>query len=61
MWTAEESERIRMTARATCPGILTYALPQGLQDAEGPDAVLKHLVENVPALLDSNISDVNNA
>lgn len=53
MWTPEESAQIRETARVICPGILTYAVPQGLQVAEGPDAVVKHLVENVPALLES--------
>lgn len=51
MWTSEESEQIKGIARTVCLGIITYALPQGLQVAEGPEAVVKHLIEHVPALL----------
>lgn len=34
-------------------GILTHAIPQGLQVERGPDAVVEYLVENVPILLDT--------
>ena len=53
MWTDAEVQKIRATAEATRPGIAFYALPQGLQVEKGPDAVVEHLVQNVPGLLDS--------
>lgn len=52
MWTQEEVKKIRSIAEATRPGIAVYALPRGLQVEKGPDAVVEHLVQNVPALLD---------
>ncbi|RVX67738.1 hypothetical protein B0A52_07861 [Exophiala mesophila] len=51
MWTPEESTRILQIARETKPGIKTHAIPQGLQVEKGPDAVVEHLLENVPKLL----------
>ena len=53
MWTKSEAEEIQSIARAIKPDILTYALPEGLQEAKGPDAVVEHLVENVPKLIAS--------
>lgn len=53
MWTKAEVEEIRSIARETKPGILFYALPVGLQVEKGPDAVVEHLVQNVPSLLES--------
>lgn len=53
MWTPEEAEQIQSLARDANPSIVTYALPQGLQVQRGPDAVVEHLIENVPRLLDS--------
>lgn len=53
MWTAEEAATIQATARAIKPDIKTYALPHGLQVSEGPDAVVQHLIDAVPTLLDS--------
>jgi hypothetical protein len=52
MWTPSEADAIQSKARAIQPGILTYALPHGLQVAQGPDAVVQHLVANVPKLLE---------
>ena len=53
MWTAEEAAEIRSLARSIVPNIKTHAIPTGLQVEGGPDAIVKHLLENVPALLDS--------
>ena len=52
MWTPAEADAIQSTARAIQPGIITYALPHGLQVVQGPDAVVQHLVDNVPKLLE---------
>ena len=54
MWTSDEAESIQNTARAIQPEIITYALPHGLQVAQGPDAVVQHLVDNVPKLLEKS-------
>ncbi|OHW96864.1 hypothetical protein CSPAE12_04453 [Colletotrichum incanum] len=53
MWTAEEADQILSTARSLRPGIKTYAIPHGLQVERGPDAVVEHLLEKVPQLLES--------
>lgn len=51
-------QTIRLIAEATTPGIAFYALPRGLQVERGPDAVVEHLVRNVPALLDRAVGEV---
>ncbi|KAL6860751.1 hypothetical protein ACO1O0_004785 [Amphichorda felina] len=51
MWTVEESNEMRETARSIIPKIKTYAIPHGLQVERGPDAIVEHLVEQVPLLL----------
>ena len=56
MWTSTESDTIQSTARGIRPGIITYALPHGLQVSEGPDAVVDHLVRAVPELLEKDKS-----
>ena len=53
MWTPEEAEKIRSLARSIVPDIKTHAIPTGLQVERGPDAIVEHLLENVPPLLDS--------
>ncbi|KAI3577743.1 hypothetical protein IWW34DRAFT_740095 [Fusarium oxysporum f. sp. albedinis] len=53
MWTEEESTEMRETAKSIIPGIKTYAIPQGLQVEGGPKAVVEHLKEQFPLLLDS--------
>jgi hypothetical protein len=35
------------------PDIKLHAIPQGLQVERGPDAIVEHLLEKVPVLLDS--------
>ena len=52
MWTPEESLQARTTASQLIPGIKTFALPQGLQVNSGPDAVVKLIVESLPALIE---------
>ncbi|GKT41566.1 uncharacterized protein ColSpa_01747 [Colletotrichum spaethianum] len=49
----EEADQILSTARSLRPGIKTYAIPHGLQVERGPDAVVEHLLEKVPQLLES--------
>ncbi|KAF2196374.1 hypothetical protein GQ43DRAFT_445178 [Delitschia confertaspora ATCC 74209] len=53
MWSAEEAAQIREIANKERPGIKTHAIPQGLQVERGPDAIVEHLMENVPKLLDT--------
>ena len=53
MWTPEESAEIRGIARESVPGIKTYAIPQGLQVEQGPDAIVAHLKEKLPELIES--------
>ncbi|KAJ4298219.1 hypothetical protein N0V90_006118 [Kalmusia sp. IMI 367209] len=53
MWSPEEAQKIRAIAERERPGIKTHAIPQGLQVERGPDAIVEHLLENVPPLLDS--------
>ncbi|CAK7213929.1 hypothetical protein SEUCBS140593_002012 [Sporothrix eucalyptigena] len=52
MWTPEESMSIRVTAKSIIPGIKTHAIPQGLQVQRGPEAIVEHLCEELPKLLD---------
>lgn len=52
MWTAEQAEEIHAIAKSTKPGILTLALPFGLQKEKGPDAVVELLLQKVPALIE---------
>ncbi|KAF2248135.1 hypothetical protein BU26DRAFT_458230 [Trematosphaeria pertusa] len=52
MWSPEQVAKIRQLAERERPGIATYAIPQGLQVERGPDAVVEHLVENVPGVLE---------
>lgn len=53
MWTAEEAQRIHSIAREIRPDIKTHAIPEGLQVKYGPDAIVDHLLEVVPPLLDA--------
>ncbi|KAG9240841.1 hypothetical protein BJ878DRAFT_570689 [Calycina marina] len=54
MWTAEESEEIRRNAKIVRPQLKTYAIPQGLQVKEGPQAIVEHLKKKLPELIESN-------
>ncbi|KAJ6442217.1 dynamin family protein [Purpureocillium lavendulum] len=51
MWTLEESDEMRATARRVVPHVVTHAIPFGLQVNNGPDAVVAHLKEAIPKLL----------
>ncbi|KAK2768315.1 hypothetical protein FQN54_000168 [Arachnomyces sp. PD_36] len=53
MWTPQEAAEIQSVAKECRPGLGTYAIPQGLQVEKGPDAIVEHLVEKLPVLLDS--------
>ncbi|KAL4745290.1 hypothetical protein BDW72DRAFT_208320 [Aspergillus terricola var. indicus] len=54
MWSAEQAAEIQSIARSIKPDIKLHAIPQGLQVEKGPDAIVEHLLENVPRLLDEN-------
>lgn len=47
MWTVEEQESIQKTAKETIEGIKTFAIPTGMQVAEGPEVVLKFLIASI--------------
>ncbi|KAJ6169150.1 hypothetical protein N7497_001993 [Penicillium chrysogenum] len=49
----EEAQQIHQIARSVRPDIKLHAIPQGLQVERGPDAIVEHLLEKVPVLLDS--------
>ncbi|KAM0322739.1 hypothetical protein ACHAQA_009330 [Verticillium albo-atrum] len=51
MWSPEEAAEIQKIARDINPSIKTHAIPQGLQVEKGPDAIVEHLLEEVPKLL----------
>ncbi|SPJ71013.1 uncharacterized protein FTOL_00741 [Fusarium torulosum] len=53
MWTAAESARIHQIARSVVPDIKLYGIPEGLQVKYGPEATVKHLVENVPKVIEN--------
>ncbi|KAG7414034.1 hypothetical protein DER46DRAFT_558575 [Fusarium sp. MPI-SDFR-AT-0072] len=54
MWTLDESARIHEIARSVVPDIKLYAIPEGLQVKYGPDAIVQHLVEKVPKVIQGN-------
>lgn len=51
MWSPEEAAEIHSIARRIRPDIKLHAIPQGLQVQNGPDAVVEHLIVEVPKLL----------
>jgi hypothetical protein len=51
MWSPEECSMVERDARSVVPDVVFYAIPQGLQVREGPDGVVKHLMQHLPALL----------
>lgn len=53
MWTPAQSDEAIVVAKQICPGIKTFALPQGLQVDKGPDAVVGYIEEHLPALLEN--------
>ncbi|KAK8213672.1 hypothetical protein IWZ01DRAFT_212144 [Phyllosticta capitalensis] len=52
MWTPAQSDEAIAAAKQICPGIKTFALPQGLQVEKGPDAVVRYIEEALPALIE---------
>jgi len=52
MWSPEQSQIIRDRAKEIVPGLKTYALPQGLQVDKGPDAVVEHILEKLPSIIE---------
>jgi len=52
MWSPEQSQKIRDGAKEIVPGLKTYALPQGLQVDKGPDAVVEHILEKLPSIIE---------
>jgi hypothetical protein len=52
MWSPEEAAEIHAIARSLLPDIRLHAIPEGLQVERGPDAVVEHLLLEVPKLLD---------
>lgn len=61
MWTSEEAAEIQSTAQRVKPGIATYAIPQGLQVQQGPDAIVEHLIGMVPQVLQTHFGQTTNA
>jgi hypothetical protein len=57
MWSLEESNEIQRIAKTVVPHIKTYAIPQGLQVKEGPDAIIAHLIEQVPKIIKGSVEN----
>ncbi|EPE04383.1 hypothetical protein F503_01387 [Ophiostoma piceae UAMH 11346] len=53
LWTSDESTRIINTAIAALPGLLTHAVPYGLHNTGGPDAVVTHLADSIGSLINN--------
>jgi hypothetical protein len=51
MWTADDVAEIQRTARSIKPDIKLHAIPFGLQIEKGPDAIVEHLLEQIPQIL----------
>lgn len=52
MWSADEAAQIEQIGRSIVPDVKFHAIPHGLQVERGPDAIVEHLLEMVPKLLD---------
>lgn len=52
MWTPEQAKEIIDIAKSIVPDLKTYSIPQGLQVEQGPDAVVDHIKEKLPLLLE---------
>ncbi|KAI6375131.1 hypothetical protein MCOR25_003025 [Pyricularia grisea] len=52
MWSADEAAQIEKIGRSIMPDVKFHAIPHGLQVERGPDAIVEHLLETVPKLLD---------
>ncbi|PCH36381.1 hypothetical protein WOLCODRAFT_91986 [Wolfiporia cocos MD-104 SS10] len=52
MWTPEQAKEIVLIAQELIPGIKTFSIPYGFQVEKGPDAVVEHIKENLPAILE---------
>ncbi|KAK7529147.1 uncharacterized protein J3D65DRAFT_643147 [Phyllosticta citribraziliensis] len=52
MWTPQQSQEAQEVAKRIVPGIKTFALPQGLQADQGPDAVVEFIKDHLPALIE---------
>ena len=53
MWSLDEARRIVEIAKKVRHGVAIHAIPHGLQIEQGPDVIVKHLLRNVPHILDS--------
>jgi hypothetical protein len=51
MWTAGDVQEIQQTARSIKPDIKLHAIPFGLQIERGPDAIVDHLLDQIPRML----------
>lgn len=50
-WTPEESEKILQIAQEVVPGIKTHAVPRGLVDRDGEDAMVNYLKNSIQDIL----------
>jgi hypothetical protein len=51
MWSKDESDKIQKIARDIVPTVRTYAVPQGMQVAIGPDATVQHVISKLDEVL----------
>lgn len=51
MWTADDVVEIQQLAQSTKPDIKIHAIPLGLQIEKGPDAIVEHLLDQIPSML----------
>lgn len=51
MWTADDVVEIQQAAQSVKSDVKMHAIPFGLQVERGPDAIVEHLLEQIPLLL----------
>lgn len=56
MWTQEDAAKIISIAKSVKPEIKTHVIPYGLQVEKGPNAIVEHLTEQIPILLQDSAS-----
>lgn len=54
MWSSEQATEIQAIGKKVKPDVVTYAIPHGLQVERGPDAIVEHLLSEIPQLLEQH-------
>ncbi|KAJ9614970.1 hypothetical protein H2200_001044 [Cladophialophora chaetospira] len=55
MWTPEQSTEIKRIARKVVHGLRCYAVPQGMQVRDGPEATVEHVKSQLPNIIEGDL------